>query len=834
MLRARASASAVFALVVGGCVDGASHTAPSARASASTAPLVEAPPPPDATTGLVTIVRTRADVDLRGPRVDAKAGDWMIQGGGAVAVVSAEDGRVVDYGPQGGDDGLVTIDSVVYDGLDDARAEVRSIEAVGGNGSIVHVEKTVLDRPLLLHIWTWLDGSTLRIDTLFEATGTKPVLSVTLGEIVRWGNTPTWVEGHGFIDRSGTFGAAFIGRESQGVAYAARSLDGNLLARFGGSDLAGFHPAAHTGEAPVTLQPGERSPRRRIAVAYSARSVGDAASKLPLTGPNPTAHLTPPAYDVRDAHVEVAHCDPPIESIAKLPPPPDPSEKPDDKKKPPSSLVEHAPFSVYAATEHDLALPDGCFLARLTAPGRAPGKWLEPKAFTAGESGALPAAGTITFRATEGGAPMPAKLVVRGTGDTDDPDWGDDGIDGAASNAIFSADGTGSVPVPPGKYHVFLGRGPEYSMHEEDVDIADGKTVDITAKLERVVDTTGWISGDLHVHAIPSFDAPVRLVDRIRSLAGVGVEVAVATDHNRITDYGPAIHELGLETKIASIIGDEITPIDVDFGHFNAFPLEVSAAPPDSRSVLPKDMFREMREAGVAGEPVVIQVNHPRMSDIGYFDLLRLDPADPNGSIARSSVWDMGFDALEVFNGDHYADVPRVERVMMDWYALLRAGHRITATGNSDSHKVSYQDAGEPRNCVRVPDDDPSHFDQRAFIDAVRAGRVVVSNGPFITLSVGAASIGDTITPGDVDVTITVRAPSWIDVAKVELVNRGRLARVFEGPFKGSGDRFSKTFKVHVDKGDFLVAVVRGDHEMEWLARRRARPFAFTNPIWVE
>ena len=833
-----------MALVAGstfaaGCTDAPSRNAPTSPSATESAAIVEPPPPPlDVAGGIVSVVTSRADVPLRGPRVDAKPGDWMVQGGGAVAVVSAVDGRVVDYGPSEGEDGLVTIDSVVWDGLDDARAEVRSIEAVGGNGSVIHVEKTVLDRPLRLHIWTWLDGSTLRIDSVMQAASDKPVLSVTLGEIVRWGNTPTWVEGHGFIDRGGSFGAAFIGRECQGLAYAARSLDGPLLARFGSPDLAGFHSAARTGEVPTTVAPGESSARRRIAVTYSTASLGDAATRLPQGSAKETAqHLVPPPYDVKAGRVEIAHCAPPIESIAKLPPPPDPAAKPKevkDKGKPSDLPVEHAPFATFRADERDIVFPAGCFLARFTAPGRAPGKWTKPKEFGSSAVGTLPTAGTLSWTATESGRPVPAKIVVRGLEATDDPDWGDDGIDGAADNAQYSADGTGTLAIPPGRYHVFVGRGPEYSLHEEDIEIAPDKSVSVVAKLERVVDTSGWISADLHVHAIPSFDAPVRLVDRVRTLAGVGVEVAVATDHNRITDYGPAIAEAGLGGKLVSVIGDEVTPIDVDFGHFNAFPLRASAEPPEARSVPPKDLFREMRAAGAPGGPIVLQVNHPRMSDIGYFDLLRLDPADVNGSIGRSALWDTNFDALEVFNGDHYADIPKVERVMMDWYALLRAGRRVTATGNSDSHKVTYQDAGEPRNWVRVPDDDPAHFDEKAFVAAINGGKVIVSNGPFITLTAGDASIGDTIKPGNVDVTIEVRAPKWIDVSKVELLDRGRLIRVFDGPFTGSGSRFLKTFSVRVEKGDFLTAVVRGERDMEWLARKRAKPFGFTNPIWVE
>ena len=59
-------------------------------------------------------------------------------------------------------------------------------------------------------------------------------------------------------------------------------------------------------------------------------------------------------------------------------------------------------------------------------------------------------------------------------------------------------------------------------------------------------------------------------------------------------------------------------------------------------------------------------------------------------------------------------------------------------------------------------------FDERAFIDAVRRGRVVVSSGPFVRLGAGGADVGDEIAPGDdVAVHVHVEAPPWVDVSTV-------------------------------------------------------------------
>src|SRR5262249_26045208 len=154
---------------------------------------------------------------------------------------------------------------------------------------------------------------------------------------------------------------------------------------------------------------------------------------------------------------------------------------------------------------------------------------------------------------------------------------------------------------------------------------------------------------------------------------------------------------------------------------------------------------------------------------------LRFDRDDIKGWQRRVGLGELGFDAIEVFNGDHYAMIHKVEEVMRDWYALLDAGYRLTATGNSDSHKLSFHEPGVPRNLVAVPNDDPAAFDERAFLAAVRRGKVVVSSGPFIVLTAGGKGVGESVPAGEVEIAIRVDAPPWVDVDRVELVRRGRV-----------------------------------------------------------
>ena len=100
---------------------------------------------------------------------------------------------------------------------------------------------------------------------------------------------------------------------------------------------------------------------------------------------------------------------------------------------------------------------------------RAPGAWVRRD----GATPPLPEAGTLRWAVREatGGRTadvVPARLVVRGIDGTPDPDWGEGPSDGASLDVIHS-DRDGQRPIPPGRYHVMVTRGFEYTMHEQDV-----------------------------------------------------------------------------------------------------------------------------------------------------------------------------------------------------------------------------------------------------------------------------------------------------------------------------------------------------------------------------
>ncbi len=414
-----------------------------------------------------------------------------------------------------------------------------------------------------------------------------------------------------------------------------------------------------------------------------------------------------------------------------------------------------------------------------------------------------------------------------------------------------SADGRAAVDVEPGDYTVYFSRGSEYDLVSKSISVGPGQIANLNAQLTRQINPDGYLSADYHLHAAGSIDSGLDYNDRVISVAGEGVEVAVATDHNYISDYTPYILRNNLQPFLRSIIGLELTTMEA--GHFNAFPLRQDIASPNRGSVAwqnipPQEIFDNLREMGsVSPEDTIIQVNHPRDSILGYFNQHYVDAltgvADlpvntagsglvdqafaaalsPNGPAFVETIEEDGeteylsafsydFDAIEIYNGkrmhllhhfrmpphdelsqealDHFAeegiDELPAEGVILcdddevafpggldDWYNFLNYRspdgeyRRYTATGNSDSHHYgspSDTEPGFPRNYFYAGHNDPHRLTPQALSEALQNHHNIVTNGPFINMSVDGQPVGSTVSAdGDtVTLDLEVQVADWI------------------------------------------------------------------------
>lgn len=405
---------------------------------------------------------------------------------------------------------------------------------------------------------------------------------------------------------------------------------------------------------------------------------------------------------------------------------------------------------------------------RAVAPGRHDSEPVpytgsdEPLVLALGSTGAL--AVQVT---TSDGAEVPAKLRL----------WDGDRV----VHQWYALGEAVEEPVPPGSYTLTVSRGFTWSVFETPVEVAAGTATSVSASIERVVDTAGWMSMDGHVHAGPSPDSAIEVPTRLMTLAAEGVDVAVSADHEAIVPWQPEIDPAGLRGHVATLVGQEVTaPIPE---HVNAWPF------PDRSDEAPRGIPVDWRHQDIEGVydvsrargAQVVSLNHPRlgcswMCMIGYDRVTGdHDPVDPTQLAlpAGAKLWSWKFDAIEVLNGHRdpfvFPSSPRNTGLFDDWISFLNHGHRIVPLGVTDVH--GFDGRGSPRTFFRT-DGTLADFEASHLVDAVRAGGIQVSTGAFARVSVGGVGPGgDVEVPGgDVELSVQVQALPEIDVQGVSVL----------------------------------------------------------------
>ena len=105
---------------------------------------------------------------------------------------------------------------------------------------------------------------------------------------------------------------------------------------------------------------------------------------------------------------------------------------------------------------------------------------------------------------------------------------------------------------------------------------------------------------------------PVWIEERMVTLAGEGVELAIATDHNKQIDFRPARIAAGLVSAFTPVIGNEVS---TRMGHFNIFPVEENSPIPDFHQNEWEKLFDDIY---ATPDVRVAIINHARDTHNGF------------------------------------------------------------------------------------------------------------------------------------------------------------------------------------------------------------------------
>ncbi len=409
-----------------------------------------------------------------------------------------------------------------------------------------------------------------------------------------------------------------------------------------------------------------------------------------------------------------------------------------------------------------------------------------------------------------------------------------------ACNRILVHNGVATAQVPIGHYFIYAFHGPFWSLGMQSV-LVEGTPVEFLLK-DLALKPAGTFSADFHVHGAASFDSSIPDFDRVLSFGASDLDVIVATDHDVVYDYKAIVQALGYSGHMSAVSGVETTGhipflyipnygFPLVIGHYNFWPLAYQPTLPRNGA-----MYDELIEPGTlftranalfTGTPL-IELNHPWADpefgrDLGFPRALSLDmrkdlPANDDGTSGglfvrtpRDATFaNDGHHAQEVING---SDNALHLQYRAFWFYMLNQGRIKTGTANSDSHSLTDNTVGMPRNIVYAATKPGPDFDVNAMNRAVRDGRSFGTNGPILEVTVDDTPYS--LTPfspkSNSVVKVKVRSAPWVPVEQVRFVVNGQVVKTVSGlpaptdPFAIDGDM--TRFVGEVPLNDLLIGV---------------------------
>ncbi len=453
-----------------------------------------------------------------------------------------------------------------------------------------------------------------------------------------------------------------------------------------------------------------------------------------------------------------------------------------------------------------------------------------------------PALGRLEVVATDRdtGAPLPVRVSVFAKKKIVIPKhYGVPEYSRGAAAVFFPYSGSGEIQLPVGQYTVIVSRGFFYSTYKKQITISPNQKTVVVAQIQKLLQMGDILSGDFHIHAKNSADSEDTNELKVAAMAGEGLDLAISTDHEYLTDYEPTIQKMKLTKWIRGIVGEEIT---THFGHFNAFPLPYDPKK-HNNGIVPwygkaaPEMFKFVFQMN---PEAVLQINHPRgMPGGAYFSYVGYDRATDK-AVRKPAEWSNIFNAIEVFNGKHYSRDR--SQTFLDWVAMLNWGRRVTATGNSDSHRALVDECGYPRNLILIGTDNPRDVQPSEVAAAVRSGKVIVSGGILVRIWAAdnkemknSVGIGDTVKPagGEIYLKVRIEAAPRIDVSTLEIFVNGKSLIQHNIKDNNKVLRLEKVFSIKLKKDSWIIALVTGKGSV-YPFDPRAVPFGLTNPIFVD
>jgi hypothetical protein len=323
---------------------------------------------------------------------------------------------------------------------------------------------------------------------------------------------------------------------------------------------------------------------------------------------------------------------------------------------------------------------------------------------------------------------------------------------------VYRGDGE-TIKLPPGKYDITVGRGPEYLVQHDQLTIVSGKPAEATYHLHRWIDpaSLGWYSGDHHIHAAgcAHYAKPTEGVlasDMIRQCVGEDLKVGCNLTWGPCFDYQKQFFS-GQIDKVSSY--PYLLRYDIEVsgfgshksGHLVLLRLKDQIYPGgDSDKHWPTLGLNTLRWAKKQG--AVVGPAHSGWGlEVKTNDLPNYVIPPYSGIGANEYVVDVTHD-VEGPDGKptpavdfmSLVDTPSVWELNM-WYQTLNCGYRTRAGGETDFPCIYGERVGIGRSYVKLT----GKLDFDSWCEGIRDGRNYVSDGAshLLDFNVGGINVGE-------------------------------------------------------------------------------------------
>ncbi|MCH7822664.1 MAG: CehA/McbA family metallohydrolase [Proteobacteria bacterium] len=454
-----------------------------------------------------------------------------------------------------------------------------------------------------------------------------------------------------------------------------------------------------------------------------------------------------------------------------------------------------------------------------------------------------PVASLLLNIVDENGQSIAARVaVVASNGRSYAPDdtWlhADDAFDRSQSEfetQYFHLDGETALTLPTGLTNITVWRGMEHQIKRIAISLSAEQDYALTVELQ-ALDTPqnwkDWVSGDVHVHMNYGGtyrNTPTRLARQADAEDLDVVFNLIVNKEQRVPDI-----------RYFSTVPDAVSNDDILIMHAQEFHTSfwghLGIIGLKSHLLLPD--YSAYPGTGAASifpdNATILRLAHEQDAAVGYVH--PFDPPAPNpatdASLTNAFPVDVALGLVDYYEVVGFSD----SRTSADvWYGLLNCGMRVTAAGGTDA-MANYASLRGPvgisRTYVHVPGlsaDPVKRQDQ--WLDALKAGNTMATNGPIVGLTINGHGPGGEIMlqAGSHELSFDGFLRSIVPVDHFELVMNGEVIRSFELDDSKTSVDFSGNVQVERSGWLLLRAWNEGAHPLVF----DAYPYATTTPVYL-